>query len=138
MGNLTDVNIFEDEVEMVDFFDSVSVEESTESSSKTKHCEQRNNSMIIQEGTPKMDKSLKLNDNEDIFGIYVASEMRQLKNPANKRKLKRLINEAIMQVSDLDASEWESSTSSNVSFQNNLSTQPSSSTLIFSPCSSTT
>ncbi|XP_014248363.1 uncharacterized protein LOC106666013 isoform X2 [Cimex lectularius] len=47
-------------------------------------------------------------EDEQIFGDYVASEMRQLKAPANKRKLKRLINQAIIQMSDLDASEYES------------------------------
>ncbi|XP_066992709.1 general transcription factor II-I repeat domain-containing protein 2 [Anabrus simplex] len=50
-------------------------------------------------------------DNEQIFGDYVASELRELKMPANKRKLKRLINQAIMDVAECDASDWESSRS---------------------------
>lgn len=47
----------------------------------------------------------KPHDEEQIFGEYIASEMRQLKNPANKIKLKRVINEAIMKIADEDAAE---------------------------------
>jgi hypothetical protein len=62
---------------------------------------------VITEG--HVQKALNLiqqpNDQEQIFGDYVASELRELKNPENRRKLKRLINHAIMQISDIDASE---------------------------------
>ena len=46
-------------------------------------------------------------DDEQIFGDYVACELRLLKFPANKRKLKRVISEAIVQTADSDAVEWD-------------------------------
>ncbi|KAF2901330.1 hypothetical protein ILUMI_04856 [Ignelater luminosus] len=44
-------------------------------------------------------------DDEQIYGDYGASEMRQIKHPANKRKLRRFINEAIMSIADIDSAE---------------------------------
>ncbi|KAJ8942302.1 hypothetical protein NQ314_010098 [Rhamnusium bicolor] len=69
-------------------------------------------------------------DDEQIYGDYVASEMREIKNPKNKRKLRRLINEAIKQISDIDAAELESSNISNMSTPSNT---PSSLTPMLSP-----
>lgn len=54
-------------------------------------------------------------DDEQIYGDYIASEMRQIKNPANKRKLRRLINEAVMRIADMDAAEQESPNLLNIS-----------------------
>ncbi|KAJ8950060.1 hypothetical protein NQ314_008066, partial [Rhamnusium bicolor] len=69
-------------------------------------------------------------DDEQIYGYYVASEMREIKKPKNKRKLRRLINEAIKQISDIDAAELESSNISNMSTPSNT---PSSLTSMLSP-----
>jgi hypothetical protein len=62
-----------------------------------------NNDTVAQE----IEKAVQPNDDAQIFGDYVASELRQLRNQANGRTLKRLINEAIMRVSDLDDSEFQ-------------------------------
>lgn len=45
-------------------------------------------------------------DDAQIFADYVASEIRQIKRPANVRKLKRLINQAILKISEIDDEEY--------------------------------
>lgn len=66
-----------------------------------------NNDAVAQEIEKAVHVLNQPNDDAQIFGDYVASELRQLRNQANRRTLKRLINEAIMRVSDLDASEFQ-------------------------------
>lgn len=42
-------------------------------------------------------------DKFDIFGLFVASEMRNLKNQAMQKKLKRKILECVLEISDQDS-----------------------------------
>lgn len=45
----------------------------------------------------------KTSDQFDIFGIFVASEMRNIKNPSLQKKLKRKILECVMEMTDQDS-----------------------------------
>lgn len=75
-------------------------------------------------------------DEYQIFGDFVASELRGLRKAASKRKLKRLIQQAILEVTDEDDEEnsnnillcsditgLESSTQSSIILPSNTSTQ---------------
>lgn len=43
------------------------------------------------------------NDDEQVFGDFCASELRQIKNPANKRIFKKIVMEAITNVAEAEA-----------------------------------
>jgi hypothetical protein len=43
------------------------------------------------------------NDDEQVFGDFCASELRQIKNPANKRIFKKIVMEAITNVGEAEA-----------------------------------
>lgn len=45
----------------------------------------------------------KTSDQFDIFGLFVASEIRNMKNPSLQKKLKRKILECVMEMNDQDS-----------------------------------
>lgn len=45
----------------------------------------------------------KKSDKFDVFGLFIASEMRNLRNPALQRRLKRQILETVMEINDQDS-----------------------------------
>lgn len=59
----------------------------------------------VEEVSPKRSRKddSKSHDKFDIFGLFVASEMRNLKNPAMQKKLKRQILECVMEINDQDS-----------------------------------
>lgn len=51
---------------------------------------------------PRLEEAKKM-DKFDIFGMFVASEMRNLRNPSSQRKLKRKLLECVMEMNDQDS-----------------------------------
>lgn len=74
---------------------------------KKRNCRTTEDDAILAKAIKVMDRPI---DNFQIFGDYVASELRSLRSEQLQRKLKRMIQKAILEISEL-ADEEESGTS---------------------------
>lgn len=52
-----------------------------------------------------MDELNKPHDEFQIFGDYIAAELRSMRSEANRRRLKRKIQQALLEISELDDNE---------------------------------
>lgn len=74
-----------------------------------KKCLKKKRSCIENEAIEKaMTELYQQSDEYDIFGEYVASELRSLQSDYNRRKLKRIIQKAILDMSEIDDNERSS------------------------------
>lgn len=84
--------------------------EATPKTASNKKCVKQKRSCIDNDAMEKAMAELnKPSDEFDIFGEYVASELRSLQFDHNKRKLKRIIQKAILDMSEIDDNERSSS-----------------------------